>query len=241
MPNTYKLTHSFQGMGGTTEDQYVNQFYFFAEDHPPELVNTTTAETGFAWGPLLAATVHALWVVPVGGQSLSKFYAARCTGNLGVTKIYDVTGNPPLAGPPIFTIADSTLIPADDYLSEATGTSPQLPEEVAICLSYQAIHTGGDLPRRRGRIYLGPFTTDVINDNGDRFGPCHVSNVVRDVILGAAQIMQSECAASDFEWRVFSTMDGAAFKIVQFFVDDAFDTVRGRGGAPSVRDSLPIL
>lgn len=240
MPNTYKLTHSFQGQGGTGEDQYVNQFYFFCEDHPPELVNTTTP-AAFAWGPLLAATVHALWAVAVDGQSLGKFYHNRCRGNLGVTKIYDATGNPPLLGPPIFTISDDVLVPADDYVSEANPEYVPLPEEVAVCLSYQALHVGGDLPRRRGRIYLGPLTSQAVDGVVPWTGPTRVSSVLRNTILGAAQIMQSECAASDFEWRVFSTMDGAAFKIVQFFVDDAFDTIRGRGGAPSQRDSLPIL
>jgi len=231
MGTTYKVTHCFQGQGGTTKDEYCNQFYFFSVSKVPADVAT--------WGPVLANYVHQLFILGSGGNSVSRWYHPRCQGNLGSTKIYDAgTSGPGPLGAPIFTIADEVLVPDVDYLVDYDGANG-LPEEVALCLSYQAVHTDGDLPRRRGRIYLGPFNVDALDDTAGA-GPMRPAGGLMDAMLTAAVLVQEGAAAYDMEWRVFSPSDGFAFKIVNFSVDNAFDTIRGRGTAPSFRTTVPI-
>lgn len=229
MGTTYKVTHCFQMQGGTTQDMVCNQFYFFSVSKAPDTVE--------AWGPVLANYVHQLFVL--GNPSISRFYNNRCAGNGGVTKIYDAgTSGPGPYGSPIYVISDTALVPADEYLADIVTDAVSLPEEVALCLSYSAIHVGGDLPRRRGRIYLGPFNRLALEDSFTT--PSRPSAVLISAMLEGAVLMQEGAASFDMEWRVFSPSDGFAFKIVDFQVDDAFDTIRGRGTAPAFRQHAPI-
>jgi hypothetical protein len=173
---------------------------------------------------------------------LAAFYGAidgllssRLAGT-GTMKIYDLEENPPRA--PIVTTTN-VFVP---------GTDPGLPNEVAIALSYHAAAISGtNRARRRGRIFLGPWTTAVL---GSAAGDAIVDAGAAGAIAAAAETLQEANAGSSCKWAVFSPTTAGAepwssgaliastFEVVGGYVDNAFDTIRSRGSAPSDRSTF---
>lgn len=103
-----------------------------------------------------------------------------------------------------------------------------LPEEVALCLSFQAAAQSGEVQaRRRGRIYLGPLGQNALGATsaGNRPLAAFVTALVNagDALLTASQ------AATDWDWRVYSRVLQQGFNVDNGWVDNAFDTQRRRG------------
>lgn len=102
------------------------------------------------------------------------------------------------------------------------------PREIALCLSYAASGAG---PRRRGRIYVGPWnlagrTPDVGQQN--------------QLVTFAHGI--ADLGGTDIKWSVFSPttaatngVDSAYFQVESVWVDNEWDTVRSRGRKPTSR------
>lgn len=101
-----------------------------------------------------------------------------------------------------------------------------MPEEAAICLSYYS----GNGPRRRGRVYLGPFTTaPQTYDNGG----VRPSTSARGRIAAAALNVRD--STQNATWVQVSPTDGVANDVTGGWVDDAMDTQRRRGAPPTAR------
>lgn len=113
----------------------------------------------------------------------------------------------------------------------AVSTSDGLPSEVALCLSYHGAPVSGESQaRRRGRIYLGPFT-EAMNSAEGRPGSGQM-----DTILGAAaELLAASQASTTWEWVVYSRVADATTPVVGGWVDDAWDTQRRRGVARTER------
>ena len=117
--------------------------------------------------------------------------------------------------------------------STASGTP--LPPEVAICLSFQgASGSGFNMARRRGRVYLGPLQTGVLDTVGN------VASVVRTTITNAADTLLTASGSGDWQWGVISLAGiGVGFTpVTNGWVDGAFDIQRRRGVQPSVRTTF---
>lgn len=153
----------------------------------------------------------------------------------GEMKIYDLSENPPRA--PIAT----------DVFAITPDTGNNLPPEVAICLSYAAAAVSStNAARRRGRIYLGPLSADVMTNSG---GTVVVAESVRNAIAAAADALMGDAADPGASWCVFSpTAAGpepwssgdlivGTSLVNHGFVDNAFDTIRSRGTAASARST----
>lgn len=127
--------------------------------------------------------------------------------------------------------------PQGPYFSKSydrgVGLSGQGPAEVALCLSYASVDDPEQsLPRRRGRIYLGPF--QGTETNKERPSPTLLEHAL-DLGEGIAQVG----LASNLTWAIHSRTDGVLAKIESIWVDDAWDTQRRRGLSPlakTVRD-----
>lgn len=116
--------------------------------------------------------------------------------------------------------------------SKPTGDS--LPSEVAVCLSYAAKRESGEpANRRRGRIYLGPISV-LQNDDG------RPSQLIRTTFLDAAETLAQEIntipALGTGFWGIYSPTGGTIAAIKTLSVDNAFDTQRRRGVAPTIKD-----
>jgi hypothetical protein len=104
------------------------------------------------------------------------------------------------------------------------------PGEVAVCLSYAANDDPGLVgPRRRGRIYIGPIAFNWVQD--PRPAP-----VLRQNLLVFGQALASVGSAANTTWLMYSRTDLVTAKIESIWVDDAWDTQRRRGLAPTLRD-----
>lgn len=114
-----------------------------------------------------------------------------------------------------------------DYTASAgPGTGPG---EVAICLSYSAqddpeASTG----RQRGRIYIGKIV-------GGYTGDPRPTGALRTKVLDFGELLASVGTASNTTWMMHSKTDNAFRKIESIWTDDAWDTQRRRGLAPTLR------
>jgi hypothetical protein len=104
--------------------------------------------------------------------------------------------------------------------------SPAGPREVALCLSYYAER---NLPRNRGRIYIGPWTNGQMTER-----PAAATGTDPLTILSNLRTLLANIGGVDVEWSVYSpTTPGGITeqfkKITGGWQDDEWDTQRSRG------------
>lgn len=175
-------------------------------------------------------------------DELELFYGAvdqflsLTTASPGTFTAYDLSEAKPRVP---FISRDFTLVPGGGAF----------PGEVALTLSFQGVEVSGEpQARRRGRIYLGPLSSDTWVLSGGTSRPTFaLQDGLRDA--GQALLTASEAAAT-WSWIVFSpTSAGPVDPVTGLYanladgvvvvdngwVDDAFDTIRKRGPAASSR------
>lgn len=168
-------------------------------------------------------------------SDIGGIFGASMNGDID-TKVYDLADSSPRV--PIST--------GTGTFSPGIGTS--LPAEVAICLSYAALLESGGIPgRRRGRIFLGPLDAGVVAETGGR--AYFDASFAASVTTAAETLMNA--GGTDWGWSVFSPTGAGAepwsptelsdntFVVMSGFVDNAFDTMRSRGVAPTNRVTWP--
>lgn len=215
----FLVQHALQGKTLAAEDRFVNTFH---------LDSTATV--------LIEATFDTI------ANAIELFYTSQQVGlsefgrGIGRTiKIYNM-GLPTPRAPLYERVSDTA-----PYIAPASSS---LPEEVAICLSYEGLQVSGSPPgRRRGRIYVGPWNVGIIQNNSD--GSCKVHSATVGSLLNAALELKADLAAADCPWKIWSGRDAAFVDIATFRVDNAFDTQRRRGRDATIveirdADSAPI-
>lgn len=114
-----------------------------------------------------------------------------------------------------------------------------LPQEVALCISYQATPL---LPvpvrRRRGRVYMGPLNTNGVGEASTGGVDISVANTaIRNVFAEAASRMAT--GPTTVSWVVYSTVNDDSYVITEGWVDNAWDTQRRRELDATVRTTWP--
>lgn len=115
-----------------------------------------------------------------------------------------------------------------------------LPNEVALCMSFQGDPVSGERQaQRRGRVFLGPLDNKAatVTDAG------LPGSILMDIILRAGkQLILESNASGNWSWGVDSptrrgnpALPESFTAIESGWVDNAFDTQRSRGPAPTVR------
>jgi len=141
-----------------------------------------------------------------------------------VAKIYDLADPEPRA--PILT---------GNWLVATAPTGTPFPAEVALCLSYEGARVSGEAQnRRRGRMYLGPLDTAT----GDAAG--RPTTTVTDLVLAQFQTFLGDMDSANAVFGVYSRADNVLVPIETAWCDNAFDTQRRRGLAPTVRNTLLV-
>lgn len=103
----------------------------------------------------------------------------------------------------------------------STGLAPR---EVALCLSFYA---DDNVPRRRGRIFLGPFRASEMSERPGQLLIDRAKSVAQDLAnLGGANV----------QWVVHSPTTGDFHNVTHVWVDDEWDTIRSRGRRAGVRN-----
>lgn len=127
----------------------------------------------------------------------------------------------------------------EDSFDLSTGTSgTALPSEVAICLSFAGPRVAGEVQaRRRGRLYIGPLSSIVLS--GARPSAA-VQNTLTAALLDLVALVNAIPAIGTGQFGVWSPTAGEFVTARTAWVDDAFDTQRRRGVAPTSRTTVDI-
>lgn len=119
-------------------------------------------------------------------------------------------------------------------LSSAVQTTT-LPTECALCFSFQGTPISGQKQaRRRGRVFLGTLATVAQSSSSGR----PAAALITAVVNAGSALKAGDTGNINWTWVVVSDVGGeasASAQVVGGWVDDAFDTQRRRGLAPSAR------
>jgi len=145
-------------------------------------------------------------------------------------EVYDLSDTPPRVpiGSGTFTL------PA----VSGTGT---LPAETAMCLSFRAAYVSGEPnARRRGRVYIGPLSSSALNPGSGTSFPVPTNSFITNLLNAASDSLNNIPGAEGCVWGVYSPTDNINRKIIEAWVDNAVDTQRRRGNAPTSRTTISI-
>lgn len=157
--------------------------------------------------------------------------ALSAVANAAQVRVYDVTSSGPGAEDDVLGSPD--LVLPFTLTTAANG----LPAEVAACLSFNGVLT--DIPeedgitrpasRRRGRVYLGPIAsgaTDTDSSGRVLIAPAFITAAL-DAVVAMHDSLEAEL--TPIMHSVYSPTENVSFNVVRYFMDNAFDTMRGRG------------
>lgn len=215
---TIRVQHSFQGISGIAKDQYVNTFHF----------NGSASDEGGLTG--LATVIKAFYdaLATDATFDIAHYLSGNSDAANARIKMYDLTD--PMPRPPIY----------DEFYTPEThpGTGQNLPDEVAVCLSYGATPTAGiPIARQRGRIYIGPLNDNALSSaSGDAVS--RPALVMRENIVKSAVQLFNDSGL--YLWVVYSPTLGTSFPVSHVWCDDAWDTQRRRGAPPTSRVTAEV-
>lgn len=147
----------------------------------------------------------------------------RLAANGHEIRYYDLADPLPRV-PKMITTMDFTTVGADC-----------LPEEVAVCASFQATKVAGQpQARRRNRVYIGPLTKATADQEGSpNFRPRVLPQFATNLAMAMKALNLSNTTTE--RWKVYSPTNAAGYDVANGWVDDAFDTQRRRGNRPVSR------
>src|SRR6476646_7509281 len=212
---------------GIPADAVENTFNFaVAADNPTttELNNIQSALTNFYnTSHTFGGTSGTL--MSIFGNSINNGAAT------GTIKYYVVTGH--LDGSPHGSPTRT------DPFTPATTSLNEAPNQLAVCLSFQSAYGSdvefapGSRPRARdrGRIYLGPVSLDILDQDSTTKEP-FVLLAARNKVAGAAVALRDDANTT---WVVWSRANVVTHEVVSGWVDNAFDIVRRRRNKATIR------
>jgi hypothetical protein len=219
MADVYEFQHAFQGESGLPKDEMVNTFHF----------EKAVDATGVL-GDIANAIKDFYWAVPTGAVVPMGTYLSHTINSFPATiKAYRLLDAKPRPEAYNGGYAVSGLV--DPASTEV------VPFEVACCVSYHATPIAGVLPGRlRGRIYVGPWNGAALGLDGRPLAS------LRTQMIAAAVQLHEAVISHGYYWGVFSptrTLAGGGTptiaRITDISMDDAWDTQRRRGNAPTTR------
>lgn len=218
IPDVARVQVRFQKNSGLPEDVFINTFYF----------RTATLNTVAENAASMATMLDAFYGDTFAPQS----------GSLGslmpdvfqsIRYVFYDLGQATPRYPVVPSGSEDPFINAS-WSPPASGGA-ELPEETAICCSFAA----GNGPRRRGRVFLGPWKDSVLETVNGHTRP--TQNIRERIALASENMAASSQNAT---WVVVSPSDAGAYDVVSGWVDNAFDTQRSRGPAPTTRTTWSL-
>lgn len=188
-------------------------------------------------------TWHFDWgggVAPVGSDytalvtDLLDFYDTVLGGNDSTNGLYLAPWiNPSNVRFTLYDLDDTPpRVPVSDIytgLGATPSTNSAMPLEASCVVSYRANYASG-IPRarQRGRIYLGGFTSQGLEQGTTSSFPRFSANQI-SAIGSAAANFRTAALADDWVWVVYSRAGNTSYPIVAGWVDAEIDTQRRRG------------
>lgn len=136
-----------------------------------------------------------------------------------------------------YDLSDPTpRVPVDETtFTISPAVDSAIPNECAICLSFQGIQISG-LPqaRRRGRVFLGPLGSVLSTAIDGRVNAATVT-----LIVNAAQALLDASGDPGIGvWAVYSPTNDNTVPVQNGWVDNEFDTIRERGRVATTRSTF---
>lgn len=224
-----RVQHIYNHKSGLAADAVVNTWYFRSiatpvDDAPMDFVTIINDFYNQQYTPLTTSVVQ--FIATVQMATLRETY-----------KVYDMDHAEPRT--PVLVHTPPTPSPAN-------SATAALPSEVAVCLSYKATAVSGSNPARsRGRFFLGPLNTSILSADAS-------NSASRPLATARTAILECINRAADLAWTTYnwqwvgfsptnnntampSEDPDAWYRINECWMDDAFDTQRRRGVAPTSR------
>lgn len=221
------VTATFEHKSGLIKDRVVNTFTFRT---PGDFIDPVDAGNIRAALEDFYNTAHG-----TAGRSLGSWLSTSLSRTVKpIYRFYDITAD--LAGTP----AGSPLFTLNALANLANNVSGEgLPAEVAYALSFRGDFgadvefAAGSRPRARdrGRIYFGPLGLDAVVTGGPGV-KANPSAGLKDSVLQAGAFLRDEATT---EWVVWSRAGAKVTPVTVVSIDDAFDTQRRRGEAPTAK------
>jgi hypothetical protein len=89
-------------------------------------------------------------------------------------------------------------------------------------------------------VYIGPFGIGAVQAGSGSAFPSPASQCLNQILESAADFLSQAAFTAGATWSVYSPTDNAAYPIQQMYVDNAFDTQRRRGNAPTARTEQAV-
>jgi len=139
-------------------------------------------------------------------------------------KLYDMNDPEPRA-PVLDNLVEPTLGPS--------SSTSQLPPELSMCVSFQAVKQSGvPQARRRGRVYIGPLKASA-NSAGRP-----ASGIASTLATAANALLLSSQGDTDWSWVVYSRTNEAFAEVNDGWVDNEFDIQRRRSFSVTDRETF---
>lgn len=209
MADTVVVQSRFDSDSGLPEDDVVNTWHFRS-------AGVSIVDTDNVFDML----DDFYTAVPTGLSSpLSAEFSADLAGT-GVHTMYNLSDPSPRV--PVASRAINPFTPG----------ATELPREVSLCLSYHAAPlSGAPQARRRGRVYLGPFNLDALDETTGR----PTTGLILAARSAARDLLLAANASTNWQWVVYSPTADSHADVSAGWVDNEFDTMRKRGVAATVR------
>lgn len=197
-----------QGKTNMPDDVYVNTFGF----------RNDGIATKEAMADGIAVLLDEFYNDPITqtGQALTSFMAGTLIQNEALIKVYDLGEATP-----------RQVLERELTLALPGGAA--FPPEVCATLSFYGTR---NLPRQRGRIYLGPLTQSTVElvNSSYFFTPAF-----RETAAHAMRRLAQTHASIAATWHVISPTSVDSHEVTHGWVDNAPDTQRRRGVEPTSR------
>lgn len=235
----YRLQVIHKHVSGLPRDNFTNTFWM-DEDNPVAGTAETLAEAVRDFYTLILSPYTAPLAWNFGDVVATTGHEVRVSA-INVTTGENVDGD---GAPPIHT-------EVFDHVGRTAGANGGLPSEVAVCMSYRNEDAPGvPLRRRRGRVFLGPWSQGMLSEDGSTQRPFVGSGMRNQIIATGARLRDATpwCIYSrPFAGRFGAVKDngdpkpdlpariGSTYPVQRLWVDDAWDTQRRRGERPVTR------
>lgn len=212
IPDFFRAQVVFTAKTGQAEDVVVNTFGF----------NNSQIATKNQMADGIRDSLFDFYgtVVEQSGQMIASMISGDLVENVAQIKIYDLGDPPP-----------RQVIEREITLAISPGAP--LPPEVALCASFYG--NGRNLPRQRGRVFLGPLKASYTELVGPQV---RWTEPARTTVAHAMRRLMQGAIGRSAQWNVISPTAVTGYQVTNGWVDDAIDIQRRRGTDPTVRTTF---
>jgi hypothetical protein len=215
IPGGIRVQFVMPGRTGLPEDRYITTWAFRTEDNLPPTDAQLTTAVGLVTEFYVGVTAPATSAIRV--LLAAAINQPQCEG-----RAYRLGDSVPRA---------PFIVPVN---LGAISSGNSLPSEVALCASFYSVR---NLPRRRGRVFIGPLTDTAKAAPAATTGLVQPVPAAIDALRTSMVRLRSAAVTAGLRWCVLSQANAEMVDVTAGWVDNAFDTQRRRGEDATTRST----